>query len=128
MTTYYTAVRGIVRDGQGRVSKLGERRLQGRRAFCQTRIHPGTLNVHPPGGAEAALRELGPCHLTQRDDLDEMDWWRIWVRNASGGFIAPAWIIRGLRSKAHFLELVSDVHFREECRIKSGDELILELH
>lgn len=128
MTRRITWVRGRVGEGCGKVSQLGMARLLARQRFCGMRLVPGTLNVRPWNGVKAALHDLGEPPAVMRTELEDMAWWPVIVR-ASEDALAPilgeGFIIRSPLSRAGYLEVVSDVHFRSKG-VGTGDFVILE--
>lgn len=106
-------IRGLVCTGIGRVHKLPEAVLQDRRAVTGMDLVPGTLNVRVDD-LDAAIRALGAptASLPGPERLGPLRFWPVTVMVEY--LTVPGFVVRHVHSVAPYLELVSDVQFREQ--------------
>ena len=106
-------IRGVACSGMGHVSRLAPEILEARSKATGVELVPGTFNVLVADLRDAVAR-LGPpdFELPGPARLGPLCFWRavLSVGLCSWG----CYVVRHVRSRTDYLELVSSVHFRSE--------------
>ena len=113
---------GKVKTGAGQAELIREEVFQARCKAAGVSLVRGTLNVHV-ADLDGAVVALGTWDFeTDRDDckLGPLRWWHVWVSgNELPAQGVRAFIVRHERTKTKYLEVMSEVYFRE---LGLGDE------
>lgn len=117
-------IRATVCSGAGNVSKAVTGPWHAaREEAAGTPLSPGTLNARPDEDPADAATSLGPpAFETDQDNerLGPLRWWPVVVSWEAGE--ASGFLVRHPRSRASYLEIMAETHFRS-LGLADGDTL-----
>lgn len=140
------AILGVVCSGAGHVHTLPQEVLEGRRRAMGMNLVPGTLNLATPDWPNPGdAPYMAFCDydgaLPGPEHLGELRYWsvRVWIdapeareallesltERSPGLVTVPAKLVRHIHSRAPYLEIVSDVHFRTLWDFEDGAKAIV---
>ena len=115
--------------GSGRASQITNLAYRTRCEAAGKQLVRGTLNAHVQD-LQGVIRSLPEPHFNcdgNNDLLGPIRWWQIMVHNKRLGISQEAFITRHENSRAQFLEIMSDTHFRDDLGIVDGDSITVEI-
>jgi CTP-dependent riboflavin kinase len=109
-------IRGHVRAGQQRASKIPSDVLAARRKVSETELEPGTLNIAVSNLTDVLAKLGEPDFFTDEDNkhIGPLQWWRVLLvllSNPKQSF--PAFIVRHERTRTGYLEVMAQIRLRD---------------
>lgn len=117
-------IEGTVCSGMGKASLAFIRNNRGPEIERALGIHPypGTLNLRVPDLSSAVLTLGEPEYLSEHESrIGPLRWWRVNLHLPNQSDPRPGLVVRGLKSSAPYLELVSSERLRQY--LKDGDRI-----
>jgi len=115
--------------GSGRASQITELAYQTRCKAAGQKLERGTLNAQVQD-LSGAIHSLGQPHFCcdgNNDKLGPIRWWYVAVHNQRLEVSQNALLTRHENSRATFLEIMCDTHFREDLGFRDGDSISIKV-